>query len=92
MPSWSAVAVGSAVPSAAASPPTDTGPAMTPKVRAALDDFIARLADNKIVLFKGPLFYQDGSLFLKDGEVATDRQIWYVKKLLEGMSGTGGDK
>jgi simple sugar transport system substrate-binding protein len=67
------------------------GPAMSPEVKTALGKFIAGLASNEIVLFKGPLHYQDGSVFLKAGEVATDRQIWYVKKLLAGMSGTGGD-
>jgi simple sugar transport system substrate-binding protein len=68
------------------------GPAMPPKARTALDDFIARLAKGEVELFRGPLFYQDGSVFLRDGEIATDRQIWYVKKLLAGMSGTGGEK
>lgn len=66
------------------------GPAMSPEVKAALDKFMTGLANNDIVLFKGPLNYRDGSTFLKDGEVAMDRQIWYVQKLLEGMSGTGG--
>jgi len=31
--------------------------------------------------------YQDGTVFLKDGEVATDQQIWYMPQLLEGMTG-----
>ncbi len=66
------------------------GPAMPPAVRAALDDFIAKLAGKQIQLFKGPLFYQDGSVFLNKDETATDRQIWYVEKLLAGMTGTGG--
>lgn len=68
------------------------GPAIAPEVRAALDGFIAKLAGKEIELFQGPLLYQDGTVFLKEGEVASDRQIWYVKKLLAGMSGTGGDK
>ncbi len=67
------------------------GPAMSPDVKTALDKFITGLANHQIVLFKGPLSYQDGSVFLKDGQVATDRQMWYVKKLLKGMSGAGGE-
>ena len=31
--------------------------------------------------------FQDGSVFLKDGETATDPQIWYLPQLLEGMEG-----
>ncbi len=67
------------------------GPAMSSEVKAALDKFIAGLGSGEIKLFKGPLFYQDGSVFLRDGETASDRKIWYVKKLLAGMSGTGGE-
>jgi simple sugar transport system substrate-binding protein len=52
-----------------------------------LDEFIAGLADESINLFTGPLNYQDGTEFLKDGEVATDLQIWYMPQLLEGMLG-----
>ena len=45
------------------------------------------LADGSINLFKGPLNFQDGSAYLKDGEVATDLQVWYLPQLLEGMEG-----
>jgi simple sugar transport system substrate-binding protein len=54
---------------------------------ATLDKFIAGLADGSIVLFKGPLNYQDGTEFLKDGQTADDKQIWYLPQLLEGMEG-----
>jgi len=30
---------------------------------------------------------QDGTAYLKDGEVATDQQVWYLPQLLEGMEG-----
>jgi simple sugar transport system substrate-binding protein len=30
---------------------------------------------------------QDGTVYLKDGEVATIQQIWYLPQLLEGMEG-----
>ncbi|MDP2622839.1 MAG: BMP family ABC transporter substrate-binding protein [Actinomycetota bacterium] len=52
-----------------------------------LETFIAGLADGSINLYVGPLNYQDGSVFLADGEVATDFQIWYTEQLLEGMIG-----
>ena len=35
--------------------------------------FIAGLADGSIVLFVGPLNYQDGSAYLADGEVASEQ-------------------
>lgn len=63
------------------------GPALAADAAANLDKFIAGLADGSINLFKGPLNYQDKSAFLKDGEVATDLQIWYMPQLLEGMVG-----
>ncbi len=52
-----------------------------------LDEFIKGLGDGSIDLWKGPLNFQDGSVFLKDGEKATDQQIWYLPQLLEGMEG-----
>ncbi len=63
------------------------GKALSPENSAKLDQFIQGLADGSIVLFKGPLNFQDGSVYLKDGEVATDLQIWYFPQLLEGMEG-----
>ncbi|NMC50255.1 MAG: BMP family ABC transporter substrate-binding protein [Desulfovibrio sp.] len=63
------------------------GPALSEKVRAELKKFVADLGSGKVNLFAGPLDYQDGSVFLKDGEKATDKQIWYMGQLLEGMEG-----
>jgi simple sugar transport system substrate-binding protein len=53
---------------------------------AAVDKFIAELAKGKN-LWTGPLNLQDGSVYLKKGEKATDQQIWYLPQLLEGMTG-----
>lgn len=53
---------------------------------AKLDSFIAELAGG-LNLWKGPLNYQDGSVFLADGVAATDQEIWYLPQLLEGMTG-----
>ncbi len=65
----------------------NTGSALSDDAAAALDAFIAKLGDGSINLFTGPLNYQDGSVFLADGEVGSDVQIWYMKQLLEGMEG-----
>ena len=53
-----------------------------------LDEFIKGLGDGSINPFKGPLNFQDGTPFLKEGEVATDQQIWYLPQLLAGMEGS----
>ncbi|MBW1974695.1 MAG: BMP family ABC transporter substrate-binding protein [Deltaproteobacteria bacterium] len=68
------------------------GPAMSPEVRAAMDDFIKQMASGSLNLFTGPLYYQDGSVFLRKGEQATDEQIWYMKQLLQGMIGPSSAK
>ena len=53
-----------------------------------LDAFIQGLAAGSIHLFKGPLSFQDGKVYLKEGEVASDLQIWYLPQLLKGMEGS----
>lgn len=63
------------------------GPALTDEQKATLDKFIAGLADGSISLYTGPINFQDGTPYLKDGETATDDQIWYLPQLLEGMTG-----
>ena len=68
------------------------GSALAPEARAALDKFIADLGSGTLNLFTGPLNYQDGSLFLKAGETATDRQVWYLPQLLEGIQGQSSAK
>jgi simple sugar transport system substrate-binding protein len=63
------------------------GPALSQSARAHLDSFVNDLARGRIELFGGPLDYQDGTPFVKAGEVATDQQIWYMSQLLKGMAG-----
>ncbi|MCP4417560.1 MAG: BMP family ABC transporter substrate-binding protein [Chloroflexi bacterium] len=64
------------------------GLALTSEQSAQLQDMIADLSnDGSLILFQGPLQYQDGSLFLADGERASDEQIWYMSQLLTGMEG-----
>jgi len=63
------------------------GTALTDEQKANLQEFIDGLASGDVVLYKGPLNLQDGTPYLKDGETATDEQIWYLPQLLEGMEG-----
>ena len=59
---------------------------LSEEASAGLDQFIAELAGG-LNLWTGPMNYQDGTVFLADGEEATPQQIWYMPQLLEGMSG-----
>ena len=68
------------------------GDALGQEARDALTGFIGELGSQRINLFRGPLNYQDGSVFLNDGETATDKQIWYMSQLLEGMAGQSSAK
>jgi simple sugar transport system substrate-binding protein len=63
------------------------GDGLSAENAALLDEFIAGLAGGEIVLFTGPLNYQDGTPYLADGEVASDFKLWYTEQLLEGMVG-----
>ena len=62
------------------------GPALSQTASTTLDGFIGKLAGG-LNLWVGPLNLQDGSSYLKDGEKATDFQIWYLPQLLQGMEG-----
>jgi len=68
------------------------GAALSADAGKALDDFARGLGDGSINLFKGPLDYQDGSSYLKAGEIASDRQIWYMEQLLAGIDGQSSAK
>jgi simple sugar transport system substrate-binding protein len=63
------------------------GPGLLADNKANLDKFIASLADDSVNLFTGPLKFQDGTEFLAADARATDEQIWYMPKLLEGIEG-----
>lgn len=68
------------------------GPGLSAETKVKLDAFIAELGSGKFNPFVGPLNYQDGTPFLKAGEKATDKQIWYMHQLLEGMEGLSSPK
>jgi simple sugar transport system substrate-binding protein len=63
------------------------GKALSQENAGKVNTFIKGLADGSIHLFKGPLQFQDGKVYLKEGEVATDLQVWYLPQLLKGMEG-----
>ncbi|MBN2304224.1 MAG: BMP family ABC transporter substrate-binding protein [Anaerolineae bacterium] len=60
------------------------GDGLTADEVATMDEFIAALAagakgeDGGLNLWTGPMNLQDGSVFLADGEVASDAQIWFM--------------
>lgn len=56
--------------------------------KATLDRFIQGLGKGSINPYQGPLNLQDGAVYLKAGEKATDQQIWYLPQLLAGMEGS----
>lgn len=67
------------------------GEGLSVDASAKVDEFVKTLAAGAN-LWKGPLNFQDGSAFLKDGEIATQQQIWYLPQLLEGMEGQSVSK
>jgi simple sugar transport system substrate-binding protein len=62
------------------------GQALSAENKTTLQQFVTDLG-NGLNLWTGPLNLQDGTAYLKDGEVATDQQVWYAPQLLEGMLG-----
>jgi simple sugar transport system substrate-binding protein len=68
------------------------GAALSAAAKTELDKFVKELGSGKVNLFKGPLNYQDGKVFVKAGETATDKQIWYMEQLLQGMQGQSSAK
>lgn len=63
------------------------GPALTPEMKASLDQFIAGMASGEINVWAGPINLQDGTEYIAAGATATDDQVWYLPQLLEGMVG-----
>ncbi|SHI97796.1 BMP family ABC transporter substrate-binding protein [Wenxinia saemankumensis] len=63
---------------------TDAVPA---EVKAAAEDMIARISSGEYHPFTGPINRQDGSVFLAEGEVATDEQLVSMDFYVEGLTG-----
>jgi simple sugar transport system substrate-binding protein len=68
------------------------GAALPASAKKELDGFIKALGSGKINLFKGPLNYQDGTAFVKAGQSASDKQVWYMEQLLQGIDGQSSAK
>jgi simple sugar transport system substrate-binding protein len=68
------------------------GAALPAGAKTELDKFVKDLGSGKVNLFKGPLNYQDGQVFVKAGETASDKQIWHMEQLLQGMQGQSSAK
>jgi simple sugar transport system substrate-binding protein len=62
------------------------GSVLSKEASGAVDKFVSELSKG-LNLWKGPISLQDGTGYLKNGEVATDQQIWYLPQLLNGMAG-----
>jgi simple sugar transport system substrate-binding protein len=67
------------------------GEGLSADASAKVDEFVKALAAGTN-LWKGPLNFQDGTAFLKDGEIGTQQQIWYLPQLLQGMEGQSVSK
>jgi simple sugar transport system substrate-binding protein len=65
--------------------------ALTPDASKAVDKLVGELGKG-LELWKGPINLQDGSVYLKKGEKATDKQVWYLPQLLQGMTGLSVSK
>jgi simple sugar transport system substrate-binding protein len=63
------------------------GPGLTADMKANLDTFMSGMASGDINVWTGPINLQDGTEYIPAGQTATDEQIWYLPKLLEGMEG-----
>jgi simple sugar transport system substrate-binding protein len=68
------------------------GDALSAEAKKALAQFIADLGSGKVDLYAGPLEYQDGTFFVKPGQKATDKDIWFCPQLLRGMEGASASK
>lgn len=62
------------------------GEALSAEAAEGVDAYIAELAGG-LNPWTGPINLQDGTEYLKEGEVGTDLQVWYLPQLLEGMEG-----
>jgi simple sugar transport system substrate-binding protein len=56
-------------------------------VQKNMNDFIKGLGDGSINLLKGPIKFQDGTDFIKDGQTGKLLDMWYLPQLVAGMEG-----
>ncbi|WP_428569990.1 MAG: BMP family lipoprotein [Solidesulfovibrio sp. DCME] len=70
----------------------EPGPGLPAPARKALERFTAGLGSGEIDPYAGPLFYQDGSVFVPAGHSASEREQWFCPRLLWGMEGDSAAK
>tara|TARA_R110002072_G_C7968528_1_gene534551 strand:- start:2319 stop:3467 length:1149 start_codon:yes stop_codon:yes gene_type:complete len=58
------------------------GEGMSTLEKIQVDKFISELKLG-LNLFTGPLYFEDDSIYLEDGEIASDIDIWYTPQLLK---------
>jgi simple sugar transport system substrate-binding protein len=68
------------------------GDALSAEAKKALAQFVADLGSGKVDLYAGPIEYQDGTSFVKAGQKAADKDIWFCPQLLRGMEGASASK
>ena len=68
------------------------GPALSSSAKKALDSFISDLGTKRSTCSKGLYTTRMEVYFSKDGEIATDKKIWYMEQLLKGMLGQSSAK
>ncbi len=61
------------------------GPTVPDKVKKTIHQTIQELSSGKLIVFKGPLTYYDGTLFLKPGQEASEKQLYEMNKLISGI-------
>jgi len=72
-----------------------SGPALSEEDAESLDMFIAEMTafatdpanEGKIFLWEGPLNLQDGTPLAAEGEAVDELAVWFLPRLLEGMTG-----
>lgn len=63
------------------------GKALSATSLAALAEVRTALSDGSLNLYTGPLVYQDGTVFLNEGETAQVKDVWATPMLFEGIEG-----
>lgn len=64
------------------------GPMVPEKVRKLVAKRKQEIIDGKFKVFAGPLKFQDGSVFVPAGKVASDKQILSLTKFVQGIVGS----
>jgi len=67
------------------------GAVLSKEASAGVDRFIKELAGG-LNLWKGPVYLQDGTMYVAAGKAPTDQQVWYLPQLLKGMEGQSVSK